>query len=294
MGTQSLIYRGETQVLDAEIRSSAPGQFVELSDGLVHYEIAGSPGAQTVILVPGFSVPYPIWDPTFEVLVEAGLQVLRYDLYGRGYSDRPDTIYNQDLYDRQLWNLLDVLKIKERIDLVGLSLGGAITVVFADRHPESVRKLCLIDPAGIPWKQSLPARLGAAPVLGKLIMGLLGDKVLVSNLSGYFYRDRGYLVLKQEFLNQMQYVGFKNSLLSTLRSGVATGAIEAYERVGKRGNPVMLIWGREDRVVPFELSERVMEIIPNIEFHAIDDAGHIPHFECPEVVNPLLIDFLTE
>nr|BAM62578.1 alpha/beta hydrolase [uncultured microorganism] len=293
MSKKSLIYRGESHALDEKARSSAPGKFVELADGLVHYKLAGSPEAQTVILVPGFSVPYPIWDPTFEAMVEAGFQVLRYDLYGRGYSDRPDTFYDQDMFDRQLWTLLDVLGINKRIDLVGLSLGGAISVIFSDRHPESVRKLCLIDPAGLPWKQSLPARLVKTRVLGELIMGLLGDKVLVSNLSDFFYGDRRYVDLKQEFLNQMQYVGFKKALLSTLRSGVATGAVEAYARVGKRGCPVMLIWGREDRVVPFELSKRVMELIPNIEFHAIDEAAHIPHFERPEVVNPLLLDFLS-
>ena len=91
----------------------------------------------------------------------------------------------------------------------------------------------------------------------------------------------------------MQYVGFKKALLSTLRSGVTTGAVEAYQKVGKRGYPVMLVWGREDRVVPFELSERVTELIPNVEFHPIDEAAHIPHYECPRVVNPILIEFLA-
>lgn len=293
MSKKGLIHRGETQLLDELTRSSAPGQFTELPDGMVHYEIAGPSDAQTVVLIPGFSVPYAIWDPTFDALVESGFRVLRYDLYGRGYSDRPDTTYDQDLFDRQLMNLLGALGIDKPIDLVGLSMGGAISVVFIDLHPEMVRKLCLIDPAGLPWKQSFNARLAQAPVIGELIMGLMGDNVLVSNLKDYFHGDRGYAELKQKFLDQMQYVGFKKALLSTLRSGVATGAVEAYQRIGKQGYPVMLVWGREDRVVPFEISERVKEQIPGIEFHAIDEAAHIPHYERPEVVNPLLTEFLT-
>jgi pimeloyl-ACP methyl ester carboxylesterase len=293
MKSKGIVFHGETRALDPEARASAPGRFVELPDGMVHYEIAGSAGAQTVVLIPGFSVPYLVWDPTFEALEQRGFRVLRYDLYGRGYSDRPDTTYDQDLFDRQLLNLLDALEIEEPIDLIGLSMGGAISVVFADRHPDSVRKLCLIGPAGLPWEQSLAAKLAQAPIIGEWIMGLLGDRVLVSNLRDYFHEDEGHAEFVERFRRQMQYIGYKAALLSSLRNGVTTGAGEAYERVGGRETPVMLIWGREDKVVPFELSERVLELMPNAEFHAIRDAAHIPHYERPDAVNPLLVEFLS-
>jgi pimeloyl-ACP methyl ester carboxylesterase len=292
MGRRGLIYRGETSVLDHDTRSSAPGEFVRLSDGFVHYELRGSPAAQTVILVPGFSVPYQIWDPTFRSLVDASYRVLRYDLFGRGFSDRPDLRYDFDLFDRQLVELLEALEITTPIDLVGLSLGGAISLVFAERHQDLIRRLCLIDPAGLPWSQSLSAKLAKAPVFGELIMGLLGSRVLVSNLADYFFGDQGYAELKEDFLAQMEFVGFKRALLSTLRSGATTGAKEAYAAVGKLDFPVLLIWGEEDQVVPFELSEMAVELIPRAEFHAIENAAHIPHYECSETVNPLLLDFL--
>ncbi len=292
MSKKGLIYRGETQFLNNATRSSAPGKFIELPDGYVHYELAGAPSMQTVVLVPGFSVPFAIWNPTFNTLVQAGFQVLRYDLFGRGYSDRLDIPYDEDLFDRQLSNLLDALAISKQIDLVGLSLGGAISVIYANRHPKRIRKLCLIDPAGLPWEQSLPARLGKAPIFGEMIMGLFGNKILVANLADYFFNDAGYADLKEEFLRQMQFVGFKKALLSTLRSGVTTGAEEAYKDLGKQEFPILLIWGREDQVVPFELSAKVIELIPDIEFHPIDNASHIPHYECPDTVNPLLIEFL--
>jgi pimeloyl-ACP methyl ester carboxylesterase len=292
MDKRGLVYRGETRILNDDNRASAPGAFVELSDGIVHFELDGSPATQTVVLVPGFSVPYLVWEPTFNALIDAGFQVLRYDLFGRGYSDRPDVRYDYDLFDRQLIELVEALEIDTPIDIVGLSLGGAISVVFASRHQALLGKLCLVDPAGLPWKQSLPARLGQAPIFGELIMGMLGSRVLVSNLADYFYADRGYAELKEEFLHQMQFTGFKKALLSTLRSGATTGAREAYERVGKEDYPVLLIWGKEDQVVPFELSALVMELIPRAEFHPIEQAAHIPHYECPEIVNPILVDFL--
>jgi pimeloyl-ACP methyl ester carboxylesterase len=285
--------RRAPQALDAKARVSAPGQFAELPEGMVHYELAGSTDAQPVVLISGLSVPCSSWDPTFKALMEAGFRVLRYDLYGRGVSDRPDISYDQGLFDRQLGNLLGALGVGERVDLVGWSMGGAISVVFADRHPESVRRLCLIDPAGLPWQQSPTPRLAAAPVLGEWIMSLLGAKMLVSRLHSYCYRPAGHDEFVRALQIQMQYAGFKRALLSTLRSGVTTGAVEAYRRVGQRNVPAMLVWGREDRVVPFELNKRVQELIPHIEFHPIDAAAHTPHYERPQDVNPLLIDFLS-
>ena len=53
MCAQRLAFRGESQAIDAEVRASAPGQFADLPDGMVHYEIAGSPRAETVLLIPG-------------------------------------------------------------------------------------------------------------------------------------------------------------------------------------------------------------------------------------------------
>ncbi|MDX1614417.1 MAG: alpha/beta hydrolase [Candidatus Promineifilaceae bacterium] len=104
----------------------------------------------------------------------------------------------------------------------------------------------------------------------------------------------GYEDLKDEFVRQMRFSGFKRALLATVRGGAITGAEAAYERVGRQDIPVILFWGQADQVVPFELSERVLDLIPDAKFYAIAGAGHVPHFERPEVVNPLLVDFLTD
>jgi pimeloyl-ACP methyl ester carboxylesterase len=265
-----------------------------LTDGTVHYEIAGPSTGQVIVLVHGFSVPYYIWDPTFKALVKAGFQALRYDLYGRGYSDRPDTIYDKDLFDRQLEELLSVLEIKELVDVVGLSMGGAISAEFVARHPRIVRRLCLIDPVGLPMKQSFTTRLVKLPMIGEWVMSLLGDKVLLAGQENDFQEAEELAEYLQRYREQMQYVGFKRALLSTIRSGIVTGATEAYERVGRLEHSVMLIWGREDMDAPFELNEKIRKLIPQIEFQPIDEAGHLPHYERPEVVNPLLVEFLIK
>lgn len=286
-------FRGESLVLDSAARSLASGAFVELSDGITHYEIAGPSDGPPVVLVHGFSVPYYIWDPTFDALVKAGFQTLRYDLYGRGYSDRPDAIYNQDLFDRQLLSLLAALRIDRPANLVGLSMGGPITIAFADRHPSMVGKICLVDPAGFPMKRPLALRLLNIPVLGEWLMSTCGDKTLVSGLADDLHTPEKFPEYRLRYLPPMRYKGFKRALLSTLRTGILTGMSESYRRVGEQKRPVLLIWGREDRVIPFSTNEQVRKAMPQAEFRAIDEAGHIPHYERPEIVNRILIEFLS-
>ena len=248
------------------------------TEGIVHYEMAGPSNGQTVVLVHGFSTPYHTWDAAFDALIKAGFRVLRYDLYGRGYSDRPNTVYNADLYDRQLLNLLSALNVNEPVDLIGFSMGGAITIIFADRHQAKVRKLGLIDTAGFPPRQTLAARLGLAPVVGELSMC-------------FYYRAKKHA---EKNRTQMRYKGFRRALLSTVRHGTLDDLTETYKRVGEQKRPVLLIWGREDQTIPFDTHKRVEETIPHLEFHAIDEADHGPHGERPELVNPLLIEFLSK
>ena len=72
-----LLQRADTEssALDDGARGLAPGLFVELPDGWTHYDVAGPESGQVLILVHGFSVPYYIWDSTFETLAAAGFRV---------------------------------------------------------------------------------------------------------------------------------------------------------------------------------------------------------------------------
>src|SRR5262249_31527827 len=116
----------EHRELDNVTRAAMPGQFAKLSDGYTHYEFGGPAGGRIVVLAAGFSVPYYIWDPTFKALTAAGFRVLRYDYYGRGYSDRPAIPFNDDMYVRQLDELLNAAGVPGPVDLVGISFGGSL------------------------------------------------------------------------------------------------------------------------------------------------------------------------
>jgi len=280
----------ETKVLTDDVRRHASGSFLLLSDGFTHYEMAGPVDGRTVVLVHGFSVPYFLWDQTFTPLVRAGFRVIRYDLYGRGLSDRPDVPYDADLYDRQLIDLLAALHVAQPVDMVGLSMGGPITVGFTARHPDKVRTLSLIDPAYLsgtrpPW----PLRTG---IVGEYLMCVELIPRIADGQKEDFVHPERYPDYFLRYREQMRYKGFRRALLSTLRDYLSIDDREDFRKVGQTHKPVELFWGKADQDVPFEVSKDVLREIPQAEFHPIEDAAHVPQYEHPEIVNPALVDFL--
>lgn len=289
----SFPYLGETKDLNENARKSASGSFIQLPDGVTHYELSNPEKENTVILVHGFSVPYFIYDPTFKFLTQSGFHVLRYDLFGRGFSDRPYTHYNIDLFVKQLADLLDALSFTEPVSLIGLSTGGPITAAFTARFPELVNKLVLIDPVGTrPIDITLTLKVAKIPIVGEIIFGLFGSASMVKNSASDFFEPALVEHFQSQYKVQMQYKGFMRAILSTIRNGMLGSFTEVYKQIGKMDKPVLLFWGRDDPTVPFEHSDDLRVAMPNIEFHVIENCGHIPHYEKPEEVNPVLLEFL--
>jgi pimeloyl-ACP methyl ester carboxylesterase len=92
----------------------------------------------------------------------------------------------------------------------------------------------------------------------------------------------------------MQYKGFKRAILSTMQNGMLESFYETYKRVGKLQKPTLLFWGKNDATVPFEDSKIILKALPHTEFHAMKNCGHIPHYERPEIVNQILLEFLSK
>ena len=289
------MYRDETLELNDETRKSAGGSFIQLSGGITHYELSNPNEENTVVLVHGFSVPYFIFDPTFEFLSRSGFRVLRYDLFGRGFSDRPDSRYNIDLFDQQLTDLLDALRFTRPINLVGLSLGGVITSTFTARHSGRVKSLTLIDPAGArPVSISPLLAIVKMPFVAEAVFSLVGNEMVIKNMGKDLFDPKLVEHFQAKYAVQMQYKGYRRAILSTARNGMLDSFVKTYEQVGKMDMPVLLFWGRNDRTVPFEYNETLRAMLPNVEFHVIEDCGHIPHYEKPGEVNPILLEFLRK
>ena len=288
----SAVRNPEHSDLDTAARRGVAGSFVTLGDGVTHFDVAGPDTGQRVLLAHGFSVPSYIWDSTVTALTGAGFRVARYDYYGRGYSDRPNVAYTPDLYDRQMLQLLDSLGWRDPVDIVGLSMGGPVTANFVGRHPDRVRSLTLVDPAAGPGEQEPPALMFRLPVVGPALwQGLAVPGMAAGQLSD-FVEPAKWPDWPDRYRVQMQYRGFGRALRSTLIEWAGRRLDSVYTRAGATGKPTLLIWGMQDSTVSIKNADIVRKGIPQAQFHPIERAGHLPHMERTDVVNPVLIEFL--
>jgi pimeloyl-ACP methyl ester carboxylesterase len=280
----------ENETLDAITRTGAQGEFANLPSGTTYYEIAGPDTGRVVVLVHGFSVPSYIWDSTFTALSAAGFRTIRYDLLGRGWSDRPDAAYDGALYDVQLDELLDALAISGPVDLVGLSFGGFVTAHYVAAHRARVRTLTLIDP--VSTRSEIPGVL-SKPVVGPWIWQTTRVPGMADNQLSDFLHPENFPDWPDRYRPQMRFRGFGRALLRSRIASSRTDFDSLYARAGRTGVPVLLVWGKQDQTVPFEQSEVARRNIPQLEFFPVDSAGHLPHIEQATLVHARMREFFV-
>jgi pimeloyl-ACP methyl ester carboxylesterase len=276
----------EQKEMNADARKGVSGSFIQLTDGITHYEIAGEPKQGVVVLVHGFSVPYFIWNGFFENLVSKGFQVIRYDEFGRGYSDRLKENYTSAVYTRQLKDLLKGLKIKTPVNIIGVSFGGIVSTNFTLAYPQLVKKLILIDPAS-----ERNNNKGTEQDLEKW-MGMNSDQRAQSQLEDFKYPNQ-FPNWVTDYKVQMQYKGTRMALASTIFHYDTITYLDRYKSLSALKKPVLLVWGTEDHTVPLKYSDSIKAVL-QVRFLEVADAGHLPYLEKPELVNKEVIQFLRQ
>jgi pimeloyl-ACP methyl ester carboxylesterase len=281
----------EVLTLDDDARKNVSGSFVQLTDGITHYELAGPDTGKVVVLVHGFSVPYYIWDSTFVKLVNEGYRVLRYDEYGRGFSDRPEKAYEAAFLRKQLEELLTKLNLSSVHAIAGLSFGGPVVTDFVVHHPTQVDKIILVDPV-------YPVETGGASGTQypegfmNFMMAISPEDMVAGQLTDLKYPER-FPQWGDQYKVQMQYKGLRQALISTrLHYGTPEQIRDSYEKLDLLGKPVLLIWGKEDNTTPFSNSDELRKVL-HTDFVPIEDAMHLPHMEKASEVNPTILGFLN-
>jgi pimeloyl-ACP methyl ester carboxylesterase len=285
----------ETIELTSETRSKLPGDFIKLSDGYTHYELADPGKGSVIVFVNGFVTSCFAWDKQVDELTKQGFQVLRYDLFGRGFSDRPNTVYDNALFVRQLYELLTKLKLTmKKVILVGWSMGGAISISFTNAYPELVSKLILVAPTGFPFPGLSLVKILKIPLLNKLIFYNIWHKLMTKRIKSVLkIKDTSSDEFKKSTI-QMEYKGFLKALLLNLTQMNIHHLEEIYSEVGKLKIDKMLIWGKNDNTIPFNLHERIIEHLPGIIFHPMENVGHAPHYHNPRKFNELILKFIED
>lgn len=258
------------------------GLIAELSNGNTFYDISGPVQGEPIILVHGSIVPSLAFDKNFSTLAEAGFRVVKLDLYGRGLSSRPKVSYTMDLYLTQIKELLDSLNIQEPANFAGASMGGALVILFAEKYPQLVKRVILLDPV---TPSSFTAKGGE--LIDKLKNRVTSIKKRIKN-NGNGNNSTPITLATDQF----KYEGVGRSIFSAVANLKSIDLASAYEKYSLQNKPTLLIWGSEDDVIPVSENVTVREAIVHTEYHEINGAGHMPHYEKPETVNPILLNFL--
>jgi pimeloyl-ACP methyl ester carboxylesterase len=276
---------------DDEARKKAPYNMIKLSDGYTHYRHSAGDG-QTVVLIHGSSTPLFMWNGIFESLAETGMNVIAYDQYGRGWSDRPEIDYNYELYDRQLDELIKALNLQTPVDMVGTSWGAMVTAYYVEHHPDNVRKVGLISPGGYMKEIPLVYQLMRAPILGDWVMDVFGKAITLAPVKEAASLEHKVPDILGQYEQMVNYQGYLTASTSLFRNIDFDRTTQSYKSVGESGKPTQVIWGSAD---PLAVNEPSFgRDIPQAEQDVIEDAGHIVPLSHDDTVSKILIGFLQK
>ena len=277
------------------------GSWVEVSRGNIYIEWfipdADKEIKGTMVLVHGFSTPSFVWKGLLNQFTSAGFRVLVYDHFGRGFSERPSITYDKELYVETLRELIDSQNIEEKVHLVGYSMGGPIAGYYAERYPEDSESVSLIAPAG--FSKSIPGvkRWWAAPIIGDWFWRVFSDRLYgIGNMSETQRSDDPLSINEEEFLplfqKQLQYRGFNESLLSTIRNFNLFDVRSIYQSLSEKDVPTIAIWGKLDGVVPYSGTEEYLRIFPNGKLKTLDHGTHDITYRQPSTVGRAILEFI--
>ena len=276
-------------------RATAPGKFLDLTDGKLHYLERGPENGPVILMVHGYSTPHFIFEQNASSLAANGFRVIQFDHFGRGWSDRPSTTYDADFYDRSIIELLDALSIDKPIGLVGLSMGGVVSAEFTARHPQRVERLFLLAPAGLAISNadSTQTQISKMPVVGDWVWRVFARQALLSD-DQYDETDVPEMNrLQGDVTEQMKYKGYFPALLSTLRNLPMSDQDDVFVSVAETAIPVIAVFGEEDKVVPIEAAGRLRKLAPAADIRELSKAGHALNYQDFEIINPWLVEFFS-
>jgi pimeloyl-ACP methyl ester carboxylesterase len=206
-----------------------------------------------------------------------------------GSSGLGDVDSLEDLVFHYL-DLLDALGL-ERVDVVGNCLGGWIAAELAIRRADRLRRLVLVDAAGL--------YVAGAPIGDVFMLAQRRDGADISDLRGLLFAspdtpvglelypdhrlDTPSEVLRYQALSFAGRIGWSPPYLydRKLRS-----------HLRRIGCPTLVLWGREDRLVPLAHGEAYAGDIPHARLHVLDGMGHSPLLEAPDAAVAAILGFL--
>jgi pimeloyl-ACP methyl ester carboxylesterase len=264
--------------------------FVELPGGSrIFYRRSGK--GEPVVLLHGIAHSSKAWERVIPSLADR-YEVIALDLPGCGRSDKPDTDYSLGTQAAAVRYVLDQLGL-DLVTVIGHSLGGGVAMTLAYQYPERVGRLGLVASAGLGRDLHLLFRAATLPIAPERAMRVLFHPRmrLPRNLLGlaisralgdpFFHRPKQHRQEFEELLKGLEEPGAQRAFLATLRSAsnYAGQSISALDRIGVAEFPVLIVWGKDDRVFPVAHARRAHQELPHARVVIIEHCGHFPQLE---------------
>jgi pimeloyl-ACP methyl ester carboxylesterase len=264
----------------------------------LEWSFSATGAGPAIVLLHGLGSDAAAWDRLVPELA-SNHRVIAVDL--PGYSLRtsvPDVPLAVDVADA-LDPLLAELGIESAV-LVGHSLGGTVCLMTADRHPKRCAGLVLVAPGGFgtelnPLLPLLGTRVGA-----RMLDRLYGPRAartierLAARVEARPTRDsRLRIVELMETYHRLRSEQARAQFRSSVRRTLALNAGPDRSRLAGLDSaiPILVLWGRDDRVLPVWHAKNATAVLPWATVHVLDGVGHTPHRSHPYEVARLVSDF---
>lgn len=266
----------------------------------IHYlEAAPEGGGQgpVFVLLHGFTLNSFTWGAVRDAFAARG-RTIAYDQPPYGLSAKPaagdwsgTNPYDKAAALEQLFAVMDALGV-ERAVLMGSSSGGTLALEAALARPDRVQALLLVAPWVYAQRPTLPAWLAELPQMRRLSL-LIARKLGASTLLRLSYADPDKVTAERLDLARIHTrIARWDLAWGELLNHSLTTPVDVGERLASVTQPVILITGDQDRLVPPADTERVAAALPDAGLKVLPGCGHVPHEECPgpflEAVRPWL------
>ena len=252
-------------------------RYVQLGPYRIHYFTGGT--GEPLVLVHGLgssALDFVFLMPG----LAKGHRVFALDLLGYGASDRPDVDYSVTLQTGILRQFLDGQGLA-RVDLAGLSMGGWIALRFAAQSPERVRRLVLLDSAGMKFTPTFDLRLLSPHTMADM---QAMEKLLTP------HPERAPEFIMRDFLRQLRE---EDWVIQRTLANMITGREFMDGKLGGVTMPVLIVWGKQDVLTPLSTAEALHREMPQSVLVVLDGCGHIAPIECHDRVLQEMQRFLA-
>ncbi len=266
----------------------------------IRYERQGS-GPIPLLLLHGFAASRSTWDDLRERFPCDEYTLYLMDMKGFGRSSKPhDTDYGPVEQAAIVLAFLTELNLSGTF-LVGHSYGGTVALLTAIMARRSTwrRLLAGVILMGAPaWPQPLPRffRYLEAPLLGTLLLMILPNRYVVTRALTSIYHDVKLVDdrHRERYADSFRGKGTVHALVRTVRQMIPAQWEEFSAEYPRLEMPLLLLWGRDDRVVRVRQGERLRDTVPEARLEIIDHCGHNPHEEAPDECRQRIERFLKE